>query len=159
MKRTSFKLINLFLIMALALALCSCAALQSPIGAAATFNGLKNVAAGNPGTFIMQANNMVMLAWPRGGEYAFAMFCDGACPAMKLTATMIGTLNFSETVKYLENVGWRYIQPSDLPAWIASALAASTVEAMTSAIKTLPSIFIVPVISVTPAWIAPEVQS
>jgi hypothetical protein len=158
MNRTHVQLINLVLITCLALALCSCAAVQSPIGAGATFYGLKSVVQQAPGTFVMQANNMILMAWPTGAKYAFALFCDGACPLAETTGRVVQTMSFSETVRYLESCGWTYMQPENLPTWITSALATGTVEAMVAAMRSLPSIWMVPVIILTPQW-NPEIQS
>jgi hypothetical protein len=158
MNRIHLQLVNLVLVTCLALALSACAAVQSPIGAGATFYGMKSVMQQAPGTFVMQANNMILMAWPKGSNYAFAMFCDGACPNASLTGKTIGTMTFVDTVKYLESMGWKYIQPSDLPGWITKALAMGTAEAAMTAMRALPSIWIVPVIILTPAW-NPEIQS
>lgn len=118
-----------------------------PLGLKETFYGVKQVITSQPGTFAMMDEDMIILAWPRGVSYAYAMFCErGNCNALGLEATKISTMKFYESIAYLRGAGWQYVEASALPAWLTRALAATTVESFAAATQGLTTIWAFPVV-------------
>lgn len=132
----------------LALLLSGCAAVQSSstaaLGAGETIRGMQSVLAEAPGTFVMQGRDAFLLAWPRGANYAFTVIGNGTLPAFNSTRT--NPLALTRLVQDLEASGWKLTTPAALPAFMAEALRAYTVEAVMAGAQTLPTILIVPVI-------------
>jgi hypothetical protein len=143
------------------LLLCSCAAVQPAavyqVGAGETIAGMRAAMAGQAGTFIMQQNNLVLLAWPNWSSYSFAVL-DISGRVNDLNGLHIDTYNFSAMVKSLETGGWKYIEPAAVPAALAKALAAYSVELVMAGVQSLPSVLVVPVMVLTPSYRSAEVQ-
>lgn len=122
------------------------------LGAADTINGLKSVAAGNPGTFIMQSKDLILMAWPSGANYAFAIIDQTGKAHSSLAGLKLNTLNFTEMVKSLEAGGWKYILPAALPEKILIAVGTYSLEAAMTAVNAMPTVWVVPVIMLTPVY-------
>jgi hypothetical protein len=120
------------------------------LGAAETINGLKAVVAANPGTFIMQSKDLLLMAWPQGSNYAFTIIDQSGRAQNSLNGLKLNTVNFAELIKSLEAGGWKYILPAALPEKVLTALGTYSIEAAMTAVKTMPTIWIVPVIILTP---------
>lgn len=102
----------------------ACAAVD--IAPAHTANGLLRAVQNAPGTFMMQSEKLVMVAWPQGANYGFAVFTrDGhAVEQFKELASCCGTKASSPTmgqlVQFLKDQGWTRIYA--LPAATAAQI-------------------------------------
>lgn len=119
------------------------------LGALESIRGMQAAVSGAPGTFIMQNSEQFILAWPRGTEYAYTVI--GEIPQALPNAVKYNTINFAQFVKALEGDGWKYIAPAALPKGLASLLLSYSAEMVMAGAQTLPSIFVVPVLILTPA--------
>lgn len=115
------------------------------LGAGETFAGLQAAMRCAPGTFIMEKGNLLLMAWPKGGEYAFAIIGKNGATASELNALKVNTESLSMMVKSLEQGGWKNILPAAVPAAVSQALGMLTVEMAMTAMRSLPTIFVVPV--------------
>ena len=136
----------------------ACGAIQTAsttgtLGAAETFEGMKMVYQQASGTILMQKGELYLMAWPRGADYALTILSQNKNAPEALNATRSGVISFSEYIKTLEAGGWKYAAPSALPATIAKALTAYSVEAAVTALNGLPTVFVMPVMIVTPPYI------
>jgi hypothetical protein len=114
------------------------------LGAQETFRGLQAVMRSAPGTFVMERGELLLMAWPRKGEYAFAVLSKTGVGS-NLSGLKVNTFSLSEMMKSLETDGWKFITPKAVPAAIADSLKALTVEMALMSMRSLPSVFIVPV--------------
>ena len=103
----------------------------------------------------MQNGQQFILAWPRGTEYAYTVI--GEIPQALPNAVKYNTINFAQFVKALEGDGWKYIAPAALPKGLASLLLSYSAEMVMAGAQTLPSIFVVPVLIMTPDF-APKTE-
>lgn len=117
---------------------------SAAIGAQETFDGLRQAMRSCPGTFIMERGNLLLMAWPRGSSYAFAILGKDGNTGADLTGLRVSTLSISSMVKSLEDGGWRYILPAAVPQAISRALGMLTVEMALTSMRAMPSIFIIP---------------
>lgn len=113
-----------------------------PLGAQATVTGIRAVLAEMPGTFIMQSENMFLLAWPKGSSYAYVFLGKGT---LDLNGLKSNTINVTNMVKYLEGGGWKYVPVSALPAKVLQVLGSYTVEMVVAGASTLTTVFVLPV--------------
>jgi hypothetical protein len=109
------------------------AAQGAAMGAQETFNGLRSVYQGQPGTFVMQLNQMYLAAWPKGSAYGFTLVCNGQCP--EFNSLKLQTDSLAEMVKSLEAYGWKYVTPAALPQAVKTTLEMTRVEAALSALS------------------------
>jgi hypothetical protein len=60
-----------------------------------------------------------------GSSWGFLALSQDGAPLIRdfASGNYANTMTFSELVKALENQGWQYGSPSDLPAWLTTALA------------------------------------
>jgi hypothetical protein len=155
------KLFPLFsYVVVLCMLLNACAAAQPgvmPLGAGETLAGLRSAMAGQPGTFIMQRGDLILLAWPNWSSYSFAIM-DISGRANDLAGLSLNTFSFSEMIKSLEGGGWKYISPGAVPAALAQALGAYTIELVMAGVQSLPTVMLVPVTVLTPKFRSVEVQ-
>ena len=56
----------------------------------------------------------------------------------------------TELVKALSEAGWKFATPDKLPGVVLGALSQYSLEAAALSLRTLPSVFLVPVIVLTP---------
>lgn len=102
----------------------ACAGLD--VAPAHTVNGLLRAVQNAPGTFMMQSEKLIMVAWPQGGNYGFAVFTrDGhGVEQFKELASCCGTKasspTMSQLVQFLKNEGWTRIYA--LPAATAAQI-------------------------------------
>lgn len=121
--------------------LSACAAVNLPpvqgatMGAQETFTGLRSVYQGQPGTFLMQFNQMYLAAWPKGSVYGFTVVCNGQCP--DFNSLKLKTESLAEMVKSLEAYGWKYVTPAALPTAVKTALETTRVESALAAVSKL----------------------
>ena len=113
-----------------------------PLGTQATVTGIRAVLAEMPGTFIMQSENMFLLAWPKGSSYAYVFLGKGT---LDLNGLKANTINVSNMVKYLEGGGWKYVPVSALPAKVFQVLGSYTVEMVVAGASSLTTVFVLPV--------------
>lgn len=151
---------SLILSLVLSLALSGCAAVQfgsaaapapmAVLGAGETIKGLQAVVSGAPGTFAMMSaeGDLILMAWPKGSEYAFTYLTTGgaAKTALDSNALRMATEGFANSVKYFETHGWQYLTPDKLPAAVSGAIMAYTLDLVLAGVQTLPTILVVPVI-------------
>lgn len=117
---------------------------SNALGAAETFQGMQAAMQANPGTMIMEKGNLLLMAWPRGSEYAFALLGkDGK--AVDFNALKVNTLSLTMMVKSLEDGGWKNILPSMVPGAVARVLGMLTVEMAMTSMRSLPTVFLIPV--------------
>lgn len=117
---------------------------SNALGAGETFAGMQAAMRSNPGTMIMEKGNLLLMAWPRGGEYAFALLGkDGR--AVDFNALKVNTLSLSMMIKSLQDGGWKSILPSMVPAAVAKVLGMLTVEMAMTSMRSLPTVFLIPV--------------
>lgn len=151
--------ISLILSLMLALTLSGCAAVYSGsaqaapvfvLGAGETIQGLQSVVRGAQGTFAMVSaeGDLILMAWPRGGDYAFSYLTTGGAAKTVLdqNALKMATEGFANSVKYFETHGWQYLTPDKLPAALTGAIMAYTLDLVMAGVQTLPTILVVPVI-------------
>ncbi len=117
---------------------------SAALGAQETFEGLRQAMRACPGTFIMERGNLLLMAWPRGTAYAFAIIGKDGSAGADLTGLRVSTLSISAMVKSLEEGGWRYILPAAVPSTIAKALGMLSVEMALTSMRAMPSIFLIP---------------
>lgn len=142
-----YKLFTIALLLSLLLS--ACAAVHSgtgmtAIGASETISGMRRALGGAPGTFVMQGKDAFLLAWPRGSSYAFTVIGNGSLPAFN--STRANPLALTRLVQDLEADGWKITTPAAIPAYVADALKAYTIEAVMAGSQTLPTILVIPVI-------------
>jgi hypothetical protein len=99
----------------------------SPVlGPASTANGLLRAVQGAPNTFMMASDKLVMVAWPQGTNYGFAVFTRGgeAVNQFKELAACCGTKadapTMTDLVNHLKSLGWARIYA--LPAATAAQI-------------------------------------
>lgn len=140
------KLLSMALLLSLLLSGCAAAQVGSgaALGAGETIDGMRSVLSGTPGTFVMQGRDAFLLAWPRGSNYAFTVIGNGSLPAFN--STRANPLALTRLVHDLEGAGWKLTTPAALPAFMAEALQAYTIEAVMAGTQTLPTILVIPVI-------------
>ncbi|KPL70093.1 hypothetical protein ADN00_18795 [Ornatilinea apprima] len=157
--KTRSLILSISLVLSLFIGACgaiSSAAPAGTLGAAETIEGMRMVVANEAGTFLMQKGEVFLMAWPRGTNYAMTVLSQsGASDA--LNGMRVNAVSLTETVKALEADGWKYITPAALPKAITEALAAYSVEMAVTALKGLPTVFIMPIFMVTPDFLQPEV--
>ncbi len=118
---------------------------SNALGAGETFAGLQAAMRAAPGSFIMEKGQLILFAWPRAGEYAFAILGkDPALAAPDLNGLKVNTLSLTMMVKSLQDGGWKYMLPAQVPVWLANSLSMLTVEMAMTSLRTLPSVFLVP---------------
>lgn len=114
------------------------------LGAGETFAGMQAAFRGEAGTLIMEKGNLLLMAWPRGGEYAFALLGkDGR--AVDFNALKINTLSLSMMLRSLQDGGWRTVLPAMVPTAVAKVLGSLSVEMAMVSMRGLPTMFLVPV--------------
>lgn len=102
----------------------ACAAVD--VGPAQTANGLLRAVQNAPGTFMMASDKLIMIAWPQGTSYGFAVFTKSgeAVEQFKELASCCGTKTSSPTmtqlVQFLKSQGWTRIYA--LPATTAAQI-------------------------------------
>lgn len=152
----SFSRIISSLALICSLFLASCAAVQvgstsvnstDLIGARETINGLKSVIQQAPGTLLMENNDLVMAAWPKGTNYAFTLLKSSGQPVVDMNALKLDSISMATTMKGLEAQGWKQITPSDLPQAVLSALGAYSMELIMTGVQSMPTIFLIPAIN------------
>jgi hypothetical protein len=100
-----------------------------PLGTGATVHGMRSVAQGAPGTFVLVKDQLVVLAWPVKSSYAFAVLnassaqpvhdflkvaCNGQC---------VGTPTFTTFVNDLIRLyGFKEIAHTAIPTAITARL-------------------------------------
>ncbi len=117
---------------------------SAALGAQETFQGLRAAMSCSPGTFIMERGNLLLMAWPRGAGYAFAILGKDGATGKDLTGLRVSTLSIAAMLKSLEQGGWQSILPAAVPSTIAKALGMLTVEMALTSMRSLPTIFLVP---------------
>jgi hypothetical protein len=120
------------------------------MGTGDTLQGLKLVMTEQPGTFLMTNERLVLAAWPRGLNYAFAIFTRSGSP-VDIQGLRINTLNLTVMVKGLQADGWRFMQTTELPGALYAALSSYTIEMLALSSRSLPSVYLVPLSILTPA--------
>lgn len=138
------KIFCLALILAIFLSGCGAVQVGAPIGALQTLQGMQAVINSAPGTLAMAKDTSVLLAWPCGQNYAFALVRGTIDVIPGLNAQSLETLSFAETVLKLQKVGWKIVDPTQLPAAITGAISAYSVELVMLGVQSLPTIFMVP---------------
>lgn len=88
--------------------------------------------------------SLLLMAWPRGGQYAFTLIAQGK--QVDWHGLRLDTTQMSAMVKSLEQGGWKYTGPAGLPPTVAKALGAYSIEAVMLGMQSLPSVLMVPVI-------------
>jgi hypothetical protein len=85
------------------------------VAPANTAFGLLRAVQNAPGTFMMASDKLIMIAWPEGSKYGFAVFSkDGNAVEQfrelaSCTGTKAGCESMSDLVKYLRTIGWKRI--------------------------------------------------
>jgi hypothetical protein len=101
-----------------------CAAFD--VGPANTANGLLRAVQNAPGTFMMASDKLILIAWPQGSNYGFAVFTKSgeAVEQFRELAACCGTKagagTMGELVNYLKGQGWARIY--ELPAATAASI-------------------------------------
>ncbi len=132
------------------------------VGLGETLAGIQAAVQGQPGTFIMESDRLVLVAWARSNSWCFASFSKQGKPVIDLLSEMgwnaqaVDTFSFSDFVKSLEASGWKTITPDKLPPALLATLQSFTVTAVETAANSLPTVLILPVV-ITDG--APEVQT
>jgi len=114
------------------------------LGAGETIKGMQAAMQSAPGSFIMANGEQLLFVWPKGQNYALAALNAGSADQL-IGASRAGAVTLTEYVKALESGGWRIIQPAAVPAGIAQALTAYSVEMAITALQGLPTVFMLPV--------------
>jgi hypothetical protein len=148
---------SLALILSILLSGCAAAQIDSavspqlqPVGFYTTLVGIRSAVACAPGTFLMENKDVVMAAWPFGGNYAFASFSKTGKPIVDLMAEMGGNgqrtdvFTMSSLTRYLEDNGWRYITPDRLPLPLLATLKSYAAVSLENAPQTFTTILVVP---------------
>lgn len=121
------KIPNLLVIICLIMVALLGIRMPSVLGLEQTLQGIREALAGMPGTFIMTNPNaqFYLIAWPRGVNYGMTIFNTGGTPAQNVEMVgmgqRIGVLNFSQSVNHLQDIGWTFVHPNDVPnaIWMA----------------------------------------
>jgi hypothetical protein len=163
---THTRALSLYLNLVLIFVLTACAAGQiqapsaaqsivAPLSLYGTLTGLRSVVQSAPGTFVMENDQLIMLAWPAGANYAFAIFSKTGRPVCDLfdLLTRMGyagnktdVFTMSGLVKWAEASGWKYILPAALPKTILAALQSYTISAVSAGAQSLPEILLFPIV-------------
>jgi hypothetical protein len=128
------------------------------IGTAETISGLKAVVSGQPGTLVYQLETTIMMAWPSGSNYAFAVMTTNGQPITGMTminGQAVSTYKLCDLIKTMEANGWKAIDPKLIPTVLVQALTAYTVEAVVAGMQTLPTIIVLPSIWLEPLPVEP----
>jgi hypothetical protein len=152
--RSSKSVLPIFILIVTLLGSCLAAAVRSApvvsvpgsaLGAQETFAGLQSVMRGEAGTMIMERGNLLLMAWPKGTQYAFAILGKDGSVGQALTGLRIDTTSIASMIRTLESGGWTYTQPVNVPAIIAQALAMYSVEMALTSVRAMPSVFLIPI--------------
>lgn len=157
MKRFMNVLLPIVLICSSLLTACA-PAVQQPIAETITsinfydtLRGMSSAARGEPGTFILtNGKNLVMLAWPYKGNYAFTVTNLDAGNAVKQLTDIIKNgngvtpLTLADLVKGLVGQGWTYLAADELPASVFETLKVTSVEALSVGATRLTTLFLIP---------------
>jgi hypothetical protein len=111
------------------------------LGIGETIRGMQSVLRESAGTLIMQGPDGFMLAWPKGGSYAFTFLSSSGAD---LNGINQNVFTFSDMLSQLETEGWKYVGPASVPAAISKVIMSYTIEAVLTGLNCLPSIFVVP---------------
>lgn len=144
-KRFTQIVFQLALVVSMLIALSACAAVQTgaSLGAGEVISGMRTVIAEGSGTFILRFNDLYLLAWPKGSNYAFAVL--GGDTGSALDALRVDTLYLSHMVRALESEGWQRVLPGSLPPGVLTALQMYSVEAAISALGNfMPTFYVFP---------------
>lgn len=114
-----------------------------------TLIGMRSVANGSPGTFVMAKDNLFLLAWPAGPDnWAFACITKNGEPARELAQYVKGmkmdTFSMAKFMAELETSGWERVSEKLLPSGLLPALGDFMAYLMTFGVRSMPEIFIVP---------------
>lgn len=143
------------------LGLSACAAVQQPTSMVPeainavnfydTLRGMVSAARGEPGTFVLtNGKDLVMLAWPYKGNYAFTVTSLSQGNAVKQLTEIIKNGNgaspvtMADLVKGLIGQGWAYLAAEELPASVFEVLKATSVEALTAGATRFTTFFCLP---------------
>lgn len=125
----------------------ACAAVD--IAPAQTANGLLRAVQNGPGTFMMASDRLIMIAWPQGNQYGFAVFTkDGSsvkqfAELASCTGNRAGCESMSSLVNHLKSIGWKRI--FSLPAATAIQIKALADYFGTTVAATNFTLFVLPV--------------
>lgn len=116
-----------------------------------TLRGMASAARGEPGTFILtNGKELVMLAWPYKGNYAFTVTSLSSGDAVKQLTDVIkngngaSPMTLADLVKGLIGQGWTYMAAEELPASVYETLKATSVEALTAGAARFTTFFLMP---------------
>lgn len=116
-----------------------------------TLRGMVSAARGEPGTFILtNGKNLIMLAWPYKGNYAFTVTDLNQGDAVKQLVQIIkngngaSPITMADLVKGLVGQGWTYLLSEELPASVFAALQTATVETLTAGAARFTTFFFLP---------------
>lgn len=112
------------------------------LGTGTTIQGIRATLAQQPGTFIMQQNELFLLAWPKGQTYAYLMVGKGN---IDLNSIKANTFDFSKMIRFLEGGGWKYVPASALPAKVVKVLGSYSIEQVVAGAASMTSFYVLPV--------------
>lgn len=124
-----------------------------PLGLMATLDGLRSVVAGKAGTLIIENEKLVLMAWPVGENYGFAIIGKDGKPiyetlkAMGWTSQISTPSSVANLISFALDKGWKFISPAQLPVTVVTGLMNATIA---SATNILPNVLVLPAGNLTP---------
>jgi hypothetical protein len=124
-----------------------------PLGLIATLQGLQSVVEGAPSTSLLTNGKLVLMAWPVGPNYGFAIFSADGKPVMDIleetgfTSNLTQQFTWCNLLSWAMYHGWKTIIPGDLPPMLLASIQAYTVTSLQMGAQALPTILILPAIS------------
>lgn len=120
-----------------------------------TLTGMRSVATGAPGTFVMAKDNLFVLAWPAGEDaWAFACLTKNGEPARELTQYVKGmrldTFSMAKFMADLETDGFQRVSERTLPPTLLAAIHSIMSYIAMVGVRSLPELFIVPAVILQP---------
>jgi hypothetical protein len=122
-----------------------------PLSIQNTVMGMRSAAQGKVGSFMLQNDKLLVFVWQNGGKYGFALIPKNAQDALQeimnfKNGTGAPVEDVSRFVNDVENMGYEYVQPEQLPAPLMESLL--SVKAYLMAIgQSFTTIWMIPMIT------------
>jgi hypothetical protein len=149
-------------VMVIVLVVLAAFAAVKPVDFYATLNGMRSVVEGQPGTFAYAKDNLIVMSWPKGSQWAFVTVTRDGSVFNDLKSLCNGQKcdwrTFTDFVRWLETMGFQQMLPEALPVGMVTTLSGWGTVMITIGARALPNMVLIPAMLVEPNMVATGVK-